>query len=595
MYYHFKIPNNNLDHGLQALGNDADVMNLVRYINKYRFIEVFIEHEYTVLETYWKTLQKLRLEEIDDVESSALARKAICRVIFSEQYSLLRDYVLELQRTNEDTTVKIDLERDYNPSETTRQFKRIYVCIGALKRGFKEGLRDLFGLDGCFIKGQYPGQLLTAVGINANHGIYPLAYAILETENTSYWSLFLTCLGDDLDLNPMSNFTFIYDRQKIERPPKSRKKSAGEISSQKMFVHGKLSRAGKLVTCDKCGMKGHNITSCKRSQASKVGGSQASKVGGSQASKVEGSQASSVEGLKASGVGVSKRTRGSQIGTSKLDNEWYRRHLYGMYGQLNPHQIQDIATEISSHEQLIILQDEFAGMDTELVLTQKNASELLLEEGYTVTTLVDGDKFSLNPNAVGSSSSHDDDVIVLDSVKSSVYTVSFIGGDQVSEIKKLSGSANGEAGYKDGDLGSAEFNKPKSFAIDRKNNIYIADKSNHVIRKISKSGVTTIAGGNIRKTGKADGPAQNASFSDDFELAFDPQRCALLIADHGNRLVRQLNLKVEDCADGNPRQQPILSPLLSSITKNHRVMKLIRKAYIWEDIRTNNETGHQAN
>ncbi|GJY97603.1 hypothetical protein Tco_0514513 [Tanacetum coccineum] len=56
-----------------------------------------------------------------------------------------------------------------------------------------------------------------------------------------------------------------------------------------------------------------------------------------------------------------------------LDNEWYRRHLYGMYGQLNPHQIQDIATEISSHEQLIILQDEFAGIQAELALTQKNA------------------------------------------------------------------------------------------------------------------------------------------------------------------------------------------------------------------------------
>ncbi|GKB10090.1 hypothetical protein Tco_0844013 [Tanacetum coccineum] len=65
---------------------------------------------------------------------------------FSEQYSLLRDYVLELQRRNEDTTVKIDFNRDYNPSETTRHFKRIY--------------------------GQYPGQLLTAVGIDANHGIY---------------------------------------------------------------------------------------------------------------------------------------------------------------------------------------------------------------------------------------------------------------------------------------------------------------------------------------------------------------------------------------------------------------------------------------
>ncbi|GJT44865.1 hypothetical protein Tco_0953580 [Tanacetum coccineum] len=37
---------------------------------------------------------------------------------FSERYSLLRDYFLELQRTNEDTTMKIDLERDYNPSKT---------------------------------------------------------------------------------------------------------------------------------------------------------------------------------------------------------------------------------------------------------------------------------------------------------------------------------------------------------------------------------------------------------------------------------------------------------------------------------------------
>ncbi|GKG46495.1 hypothetical protein Tco_0501341, partial [Tanacetum coccineum] len=47
----------------------------VRYIDKYRLIEVYIEHEYTVLDTYLKSPQKLRLEEIVDVESSALARK----------------------------------------------------------------------------------------------------------------------------------------------------------------------------------------------------------------------------------------------------------------------------------------------------------------------------------------------------------------------------------------------------------------------------------------------------------------------------------------------------------------------------------------
>nr|GEW11509.1 hypothetical protein [Tanacetum cinerariifolium] len=102
----------------------------------------------------------------------------------------------------------------------------------------------------------------------------------------------------------------------IRRPPKSRKKIAGKISSQKMSVNGKLTRVGKSVTCGKCGMKGHNRTSCKGSQASEVGGSQASKVEGSQASKVGGSQALSVEGSKASSVGVSKRTKGSQTGTS---------------------------------------------------------------------------------------------------------------------------------------------------------------------------------------------------------------------------------------------------------------------------------------
>ncbi|GJU63575.1 hypothetical protein Tco_0722382 [Tanacetum coccineum] len=58
----------------------------------------------------------------------------------------------------------------------------------------------------------------------------------------------------------------------------------------------------------------------------------------------------------------------------ELDNEWYRGHLYGMYGQLHPHKIEDIATELTSHEQLIILQHDFAGLQAEVAQTQKNAS-----------------------------------------------------------------------------------------------------------------------------------------------------------------------------------------------------------------------------
>ncbi|XP_052625000.1 uncharacterized protein LOC111916210 [Lactuca sativa] len=80
--------------------------------------------------------------------------------------------------------------------------------------GFKSGLRDFLGLDGTFMKGPYLGQVLTAVGLDSNNGIYPVAYAVVETESTSSWTWFLELLGKDLDLGPNSNFTFISDRQK---------------------------------------------------------------------------------------------------------------------------------------------------------------------------------------------------------------------------------------------------------------------------------------------------------------------------------------------------------------------------------------------
>ncbi|XP_052621580.1 uncharacterized protein LOC111904117 [Lactuca sativa] len=133
---------------------------------------------------------------------------------YTKQHELLRDYVLELQATNPDTTVKIDVCSEPNPDSPTRQFRRIYVCLGPLKKGFKACLRDLLGFDGAFMKGPFHGQVLSAVGLDSNNGIYPLAYGIVESENTESWKWFLDNLGDDLDLGRNSNFTFISDRKK---------------------------------------------------------------------------------------------------------------------------------------------------------------------------------------------------------------------------------------------------------------------------------------------------------------------------------------------------------------------------------------------
>nr|GEV12418.1 hypothetical protein [Tanacetum cinerariifolium] len=92
------------------------------------------------------------------------------------QYSLLRNYVSELQICNPDTTVKTDVYREEDPEKTTRMFRRIYVCLGSLKRGFKEGGRELLGLDMAFMRGKYPGQKIRVVGVDVNNGIYPVTW-----------------------------------------------------------------------------------------------------------------------------------------------------------------------------------------------------------------------------------------------------------------------------------------------------------------------------------------------------------------------------------------------------------------------------------
>ncbi|CAH2033758.1 unnamed protein product [Thlaspi arvense] len=172
----------------------------------------------------------------------------------------------------------------------------------------------------------------------------------------------------------------------------------------------------------------------------------------------------------------------------------------------------------------------------------------VLEDGYEVTTVVDGHKSGLNPYTIhalpGSSN-----LIVLDSSGSTFYTSSFpLSVDSV--INRFAGDGN--FGYVDGKAANSRFSKPHGFAVDAKGNVYVADKNNKAIRKISSSGyVTTIAGGISKEVGHRDGPAQNATFSNDFEITFVPQRCCLLVSDHGNELIRQINLKEEDCLESS--------------------------------------------
>ncbi|CAN1215023.1 hypothetical protein LINPERPRIM_LOCUS40, partial [Linum perenne] len=56
--------------------------------------------------------------------------------------------------------------------------------------------------------------MLSAVGIDANDCMFPIAYAIVDKECTATWEWFLGHLGIDLDIDQSTSWTFISDRQK---------------------------------------------------------------------------------------------------------------------------------------------------------------------------------------------------------------------------------------------------------------------------------------------------------------------------------------------------------------------------------------------
>ncbi|KAI5319420.1 hypothetical protein L3X38_039128 [Prunus dulcis] len=129
---------------------------------------------------------------------------------YKEQYARLRDYAEELKKANKGSTVVIQTEQ----VGAQAIFLRMYVCLAGCRQGFLDGCRPVIGLDGCHVKGPYPGQILTAVGVDGNNGSFPIAYAVVEIESKQSWIWFLRLLIEDLKITSGLSYVFISDKQK---------------------------------------------------------------------------------------------------------------------------------------------------------------------------------------------------------------------------------------------------------------------------------------------------------------------------------------------------------------------------------------------
>ncbi|GKA67142.1 hypothetical protein Tco_0766950 [Tanacetum coccineum] len=98
-----------------------------------------------------------------------------------DHYSKLWQYRQAIFNTNRGYTYVLEIE--VNDEDGKVYFSRFYVCFHGVKQGWLEGCRKIIGLDGCFLTHTCKGQLLTAMGRDANNQIFPIAWAVIGVEN----------------------------------------------------------------------------------------------------------------------------------------------------------------------------------------------------------------------------------------------------------------------------------------------------------------------------------------------------------------------------------------------------------------------------
>ncbi|KAL6129949.1 hypothetical protein ACLB2K_068331 [Fragaria x ananassa] len=120
-------------------------------------------------------------------------------------YKHLEWYVNELEKTNPGSYATLECDADH-------RFVRMFISFQGCIKGFKHCI-SILALDGTHIKNKYKGHLLSAIGKNGNNGIYPLAYAIVASEDENNWTWFMENLNNILK-DQGRIITFISDRCK---------------------------------------------------------------------------------------------------------------------------------------------------------------------------------------------------------------------------------------------------------------------------------------------------------------------------------------------------------------------------------------------
>jgi hypothetical protein len=144
----------------------------------------------------YRQAHRLRQAILDDIDGSEID----CFALFPEY----RERIIQADAQNR-AILEVDKESE--------AFKAFAIAPAATRHAHKH-IKDLVGLDACHTKSRFRMMLLIATCLDANNQVLPIAWALVLTENTEWWSWLCTFLYDNFPGLKRQEYVFISDREK---------------------------------------------------------------------------------------------------------------------------------------------------------------------------------------------------------------------------------------------------------------------------------------------------------------------------------------------------------------------------------------------
>ena len=164
-------------------------------------------------------------------------------------------------------------------------------------------------------------------------------------------------------------------------------------------------------------------------------------------------------------------------------------------------------------------------------------------------------------------------------------------------VTTLAGTA-GSIGNADGVGNAARFDYPRGVAVDSSGNVYVADTGNSTIRKITAAGVVTTLAGTAGSIGNADGTGAAARFDHPQGVAVDSS-ANVYVADTSNHTIRKITaLGVVTTLAGNAVSYPSgvavdsFGNVYVADTGNHTIRKITTAGVVTTLAGSDNDYGN---